>query len=210
MKIRATIGWNAAWLRRVIQFCCQELEDGPANLNAAFFSLAHNCSARGWACFHTHTIRVKINPLIHYPVASPKQRGLPELLHFDAVDVLVTYTAHELAHLSRWDRFAHAWSLAGKRDTNCERDTESLARGVLATFRHNRAELLEKWGDAGAGPVPPLTLHQLTCAKCARVWQGAAKPRDCHRRTCGRCFRSWDDAAQRGEFMIYERVRRGA
>lgn len=210
MEIRTTIGWNKAWLRRVIHFCCRELEYSPTNLNTAFFSLAHNCHYKGRAYYRKHIIRVQINPLIEYPIKTCHPRSLPELLHTDSIDLLVRITAHELAHLSRWDHYAYAWPLGGPRDTNLERDTDTLARGVLAAFRGKREELLDKWGDPGPGPVPPSTLHQLTCAKCSRVWRQARRPRNPQRVSCGQCFRTWDEAARHGEFLIYECVCRGA
>jgi hypothetical protein len=162
---------------------------------------------KGRAYLWYHNIRVQINPLARYPVKAEKQRGLAELLHHDPIELLIKITAHELAHLERWDRFGREWWCIGKRDTNLERDTERQARMVLADFRENREKLLASWGDPGPGPTPPTVIHQLTCKHCGQVWREARRPRDCHRRSCGTCFSSWKKAAQRGEFLVYERVK---
>jgi hypothetical protein len=206
MKIQSTIGWNKEWLRKVVAYCCRALGYNPANVNTAFFSLAHSRLYRGWAYLLDHNIRVQINPLARYPVEAAKQRGLAELLHHDPVELLIKITAHELAHLARWDRFGRGWRRIGKRDTNLERDTERLARMVLADFRENREKLLASWGDPGPGPTPPTVIHQLTCKQCGKVWRQARRPRDCRRRSCKTCFSSWYKAARRGEFLVYERV----
>jgi hypothetical protein len=206
MRIQSTIGWEKEWLRRVVTYCCRVLDYGPANVNTAFFSLAHNTTYKGRAYLLRHNIRVQINPLATYPIRAATQRGLPDLYHLDPVELLVGITAHEVAHLERWDRFARQWSRAGNRDANLERDTEALARTVLADFRANREKLMARWGEAGAGPVTPAVVHQLTCTKCGQVWRSVRPPRDCRRQSCGTCFSGWKEAATRGEFLAYERV----
>jgi hypothetical protein len=42
MRIQSTIGWNEEWLRKVVAYCCRVLEYSQANVNTAFFSLAHS------------------------------------------------------------------------------------------------------------------------------------------------------------------------
>jgi hypothetical protein len=150
-----TTGWNDRWLRCVIEWCCEKLEYPRTRLQLGNFSLAHNTTAKGRVRLESHKIRVKINPLIAYPLTARPQRSLPPETFRDAIELLVHITAHEIAHLDRWDRFARELRLRGKRDTFCERETENMARLVLSAFRKDRENLLTKWGDSGPGPVPP-------------------------------------------------------
>jgi hypothetical protein len=204
MKIKTTIGWNAGWLRKVVAYCCRQLDYDPGKVTAAHFSLCHNAAYRGKAYLESHSLRVKINPLNRYPLKGQQHRGLPELSRRDAVEVLVHVTAHEVAHLERYDRFARAWKFAARRDTQLERDTEQLARMALADFRQNRSGLLGGWGDAGPGPGRPAIVHQYTCARCGQVSQTGRRLSG--PRTCAHCFSSFEEGASRGEFLVHQRV----
>jgi hypothetical protein len=206
MKIINTSGWHTPWLRRLIRWACRQLDYGAQRINLARFSQAHNGPYGGCAYLGRHTIHVKINPLASYPLAELHVRGLAELVLHDAVEALLLVTAHEIAHLERWDRFARQLCRDGRRDTELERDTEHLARGVLATFRARRAELLAGWGDAGPGPVPPAVIHTFRCTRCGMVERCARRPFGAAARGCGRCFGTWKAAAAADEFLVYERL----
>jgi DNA-binding XRE family transcriptional regulator len=209
VKVTNSIGWETRWLREVVAFCCRELDYPARNIRAAHFSQCHNGDYRGWASYDAHKIRVKINPLNAYPVRSVPHRGLPPVGQADAVEVLVRVTAHEIAHLDRYDRFVKAHKERGGRDTRLEEDTERLARGVLKAFRERRGELLAGWGEAGPGPVPPGVVHRWECKRCGRDWESARAPSDPKRRSCPKCFKGWKEAEAAGEFLAYTRARRG-
>src|SRR5262245_28408080 len=117
-KIVNTIGWHTPWLRCVLQFCCSVLDYPYSRLVQAHFSLCHNASYRGWAYCEIRRVRVKINPLNRYPLVEKIPASLPTLEHVDPIDLLISLTAHELAHLERWDRFARQWAEQGRRDTH--------------------------------------------------------------------------------------------
>lgn len=206
MLIKNTIGWNTPWLRQLIRWVAHELEYDWRKISAAHFCLAHRSAGRGKAYCGRHTVRVKMNPLNLYPLTSAYPRALPPVTYADSVELLIGVTAHEVAHLERWDRFARKWQAQGRRDTQLERDTELLARAALAAFRSRREELLAGWGDRGPGPLPPEVVHQLTCRRCGTVWRSARRLPDSRRRSCRACFGRWEDAAQAGEFLAYERV----
>ncbi len=206
MQITNTTGWRTPWLQKVIKFCCRELGYPERRILRLGFRLAHTSGYRGRAVYDTHTITVNISPLIVYPIRARRQRGLPELKLVDAVEVLVSITAHEIAHLERWDRFVRGLKRSGGRDSQKEYDTERLARTVLTAFRSDRNSLMAAWGEAGVGPIRPSLIHRLTCRRCGGTWESARKPRDSHRTTCGKCFPSWSAANAVGEFLAYERI----
>jgi hypothetical protein len=208
MLIKSTIGWKKSWLRKVVSFCCRELGYNASNITRAIFSQAHSGEYAGRAYCGWHQIKVKINPINTYPVIDRYPRSLPPLELNDPVEVLVLITAHESAHLERWDRFVRGLKREGRRDTLLERDTERLARMVLASFRNQRKRLMEKWGESGPGPTPPSVIHQLRCRRCGHTWQCARRPSDCKKRSCRTCFSSWKEAAKRNEFLEYARVAR--
>lgn len=207
MEIRNTIGWTTPWLERLASFCCRELEYDPKRVRFAWFSLAHNGRYRGWARLDERKIRVKINPLNAYPLSDGKAvKSLPELIFADAVELVVAVSAHEIAHLERYERFARTLKLQGKRDTGCERDTEWLARQVLGAFRKDRGRLLAEWGESGPGPLPPGKIHRLTCPSCGAVYDHARAPSAPRDRFCRRCFPTREIAFSVGKRLVYEIV----
>lgn len=210
MDIKNTSGWNTPWLRKLIRFSARELDYDWARVRFAHFSKAHNCRYRGGAWLDSHTIRVKVNPLNEYPVTDNALKRLPPLLLMDAVELVVLITAHEIAHLERWDRFARPLWQRGGRDTECERATERLARDVLKAFRRERASPLQEWGEPGPGPIPPKVVHHMMCRRCGRSWRHSKAPRNVLRRSCGACFKSWKEAEAAGEFLLHEVVSTGS
>jgi hypothetical protein len=178
MRITNTIGWRTPWLERVIRFCCRTLDYPAERIAAAAFSPTEDSSYAARAYLRRHEITVKINPRNSYPFRMPRQRGLPDLFVADALDLLIDLTAHEIAHLERWDRFVRRLKESGGRDSNCEHDTERLARVVVEAFRHDRKRLLAAWGIAGPGPA----------GSCAPLWSGPASART---GTLARAVRRW-------------------
>jgi hypothetical protein len=205
MDIINTIGWKTPWLRRVIGFCCKDLDYPAQRIVKATFRQAHLAVGGGVAYCRRREIAIKINPVNSYPIYIKKVRDLPEISLRDAVEVLIHITAHEIAHLERWDRII--WNLPiGIRDTLCERDTEALARMVLKSFRDRRTDLLAAWGESGPGPTPPSVRHRLTCRSCGRKWEHARRPK-CHtKRFCRDCNPGWKRGMPDPEALLYERV----
>lgn len=207
MRLTTSIGWNRPWLRQMVRFCCKHLDYPYERLDSATFTRCHNAAFRGWAYCQAHVIRVKINPLNTYPLTSSRLKSLPAVTHADPVELLVRITAHEIAHLERWDRFARKLHDEGKRDALLEADTERHARRVLEDFRRLRPAVLESWGDdPGPGPVPPAFVHRLTCRTCGWSRETATRPSTATRRSCQTCFPTWEAAAAAGQFLTFDRV----
>jgi hypothetical protein len=61
MKIVNTIGWRTPWLRRVVAFCCRELDYPSTGLAGATFRKAGQSIYRGRADLLRREIRIKIN-----------------------------------------------------------------------------------------------------------------------------------------------------
>lgn len=207
MRLTTSIGWNRPWLRQMVRFCCKQLDYPNERLNSATFTRCHNSRYRGKVFLQTRVIRVKINPLNHYPFSDHVPKSLPPVLVADPIELVVLITAHEVAHLERWDRFARKLRFEGKRDTFLEADTERHARRVLEAFRERRPSVLESWDeDPGPGPVPPAFVHRLTCQTCGWSRETANRPSAATRRSCQTCFPTWEAAAAAGQFLTFERV----
>jgi hypothetical protein len=202
MEIVNTIGWRTPWLRRVVAYCCRELGYRPARIVKATFRKAGRAAWKGWASLNAREIRIKINPANRYPIDSRAHRGLAPTPLVDAVEVLVKLTAHEIAHLERWERFARDWRRQGRRDTFLERDTEALARGVLTAFRADRERLLAAWGEPGPGPAPPRYVYRTECPSCGSV---SVRARPCRTLYCT-CQGEWKRGMPEPAYLECRRV----
>jgi hypothetical protein len=191
-QIINTTGWNDAWLARMVSHCVAEVELDPAErrLRLARFSLAHNCTYRGWAYGGRRSIRVKINPLIIYPFVD-QRKGFPDIEYGDPIELAVMITAHELAHL-RWPDASEA-------------QTERRGRRVLLDFRRERLAIAARWGDPGPGPVRPETVYQLTCPTCGSEWHHVRRPRVATM-YCTACFPVEADARRSVARLLCERI----
>ena len=89
---------------------------------------------QGWARLKEKKIGVKINPLNNYPIVLRHQRGVPTEQFCDVIECMIGVTAHEVAHLKRWDGGIWESWVQGKRDSRCEQETELLACFVLRQF----------------------------------------------------------------------------
>jgi hypothetical protein len=213
MDITNDIGWRKRWLTKLMKFCCLDLDYPIDSIKKATFRLTYGKTHRGWAELHSHTIVIAINPLGIYPVPAEGPRGLPELVQTDVLELLVGITAHEIAHLARWDSFARDWKRLGKRDSKRELETERLARKVLTAFRHDRERLLDAWGESGRGMLHWDVIWRISCRRCGLTgitYDSGFVP---ERRHCPNCFPSWQAANAAGEFLTYERMpppRRGS
>jgi hypothetical protein len=203
MEIVNSIGWRTPWLRRVVAYCCRELGYPPPLVRKATFRRAHGARWRGWADLGCREVRIKINPANRYPLDAGRHRGLASMQVLDAVEALVLVTAHEVAHLERWERFAKDWKRRGKRDTFLERDTESLARGVLASFRADRGRLLPAWGISGQGPIPPRWVYRTECPSCGSA---AMHSRPTRKLYCIACHGKWKPGMPDPAFLECRRI----
>jgi hypothetical protein len=203
MEIVNSIGWRTGWLRRVVAYCCRQLGYPPSRVRKATFRKSHRGEFSGGADLGCREVQIKIDPRNRYPLDAGGYRGLAATAVADAVEALLLVTAHEVAHLERWERFARDWRRRGKRDVFKERDTESLARGVLAAFRADRERLLSAWGAAGPGPVPPRYVYRTECPSCGSF---AVHPRPSRKMYCVACHGKWKPGMPDPAFLECRRL----
>jgi hypothetical protein len=192
MQLVNTIGFREGWLRRLITYCCRELEYPRDRLRKATFSLCHSGDFKGKAYHDRRLIIVRMNAFLEYPLRLKATKLFPSFELADAIELVEFLTAHELAHLAFPDR--------------PESHIEGIGRNITLQFRRHRDQLLPRWGDPGPGPGPTHhkgTIHRWACRRCGRVSRSSRQGRDPHRRACGCCYKAWQVAAAAGEFMVY-------
>lgn len=155
-----------------------------------------------------------MNPRLVYPLRE-FYRGLRMVTLADSIEALLLITAHEIAHLERFDRFVKDLNESGRRDVGGELDTERMARRVFRDFCKDRDKILKAWGNPGSGaPLPsslrPSKIHRLTCRRCGESWDYERSPKNHFKRTCPNCFSTWAEAVRAGEYLVYERIKESA
>lgn len=172
MRFRNSTDLADGFLRKLVSWCCKQIDLPLSAVHGCQFT---HCAAlyrgRAWS---SGRILCRISkPGMPYDGSYPhtaKYRGLvntPTYTVNDRMEALVFLTAHELWHLVQYRR--------GHKAREAYNDT--VAIGVLKTFRESRETLLADWTrERERKPAVPLTERRAAkvAADLAR-WQRKAK-----------------------------------
>ena len=141
MKIINTTDHSNRMLRRMVSWCCRQLDLKVGYVNEANFRNRSRRCYSGVACKTRRGGRIvvsiaKTNEL--FPVKC-RRRGPIQNEYADRIEALVGVTAHELSHLCQYQ---------DERHKLVEHDSEWHEQHVLNAFRANRESLLSEWNDA--------------------------------------------------------------
>lgn len=144
MRIKNTSPFPDHFLRRMVGWICREYELPVARIREARFT---NCqfAFRGRAC-SSGRILIRIGGESGYPLLRkyPGRVHAPSYILQDRVEALVKVTAHEIAHIERWEyETRHREALI-----------DGIALKVLAAFRRKRDDLITLWSDPPKGRPP--------------------------------------------------------
>lgn len=177
MKIHNTTTWSSEFLRRMVSWCCREVDYPSTGLCVRFGN-----SRRQWgglAYLGRNRIGVRVSQHdADFPCRTRKHfTGAQELIA-DRVEALVKVTAHEIAHLEAYRRRSR--SRRGGGGGGSEQLTDQVAFTVLRKFRRHRGELESWWREPVAErPTKRRTTAQERRAKIAEMrlaeWARRAK-----------------------------------
>jgi hypothetical protein len=180
VKLKNTTDYEDRFLRRMVAWCCRQLEMPVKYVRGARFGNARHFWG-GLAYLDCRRIGVRVGspkncdqPLKHY-----KFRDGFQVVTNNRLEVLLLTTAHELAHLDAYRR-KNMTRGNGRGHGGSERYIEGRAAQVLEAFRAMRAELLSSWLVAPSTPAerPVLSVQQVRATKAISMldkWQRKAK-----------------------------------
>lgn len=146
MKLRNTTDFPDYFLRRLVSWCCRELELPASKVRQVTFANSRGAYG-GCAYLGNLSVGVRIGPPGYFPCKTAKHYdGLQETL-VDRTEGLVAVTAHELAHLEQYRRrtTTRRGGFGGS-----ERLTDAMAFRCLRAFREQRDSLLAEWSEPPA------------------------------------------------------------
>ena len=182
-----------AMLRRMVAWCCKELELPCRYVKEIAFRKSSRAYG-GLARRRGTVIGVRVGDASKFPTPTFKHRwGLQETIA-DRIEALVAITAHELAHAEAYYR--QSKTRKGGAGGGSERATDVAAFRVLRTFRENRAALLAAWNPAPAVVEPPAADE---AADIARAKELLAAAKAAHLRTL---LAKWEAKKKRAETAI--------
>jgi hypothetical protein len=154
MKIKNSTSWQDWMLRRMVSWCCKELEMPVRSVKLAVFRNSRSTwggCARGWR--GQISVCVTRNEA-EFPARCDNHKGGEPESFSDRFECLVAVTAHELYHIA-----AHCANDHRQRTRNygrggyqsSERVTCAQEIRVLKSFRTSREALLAEWNIAPDG-----------------------------------------------------------
>lgn len=147
LRFRNSTEWGDAFIRRMLRWVMKELGCRSTDLRQAQFTKCRwPCRGRAW---WSGRILVRVGESHHFPTAAWSYKGNSVPAHHDAIEALVSTTAHEVAHIVQYG-YARSTTgiraLVGKR---LEPVTCATEHAVTVAFREQRERLLAEWGDSG-------------------------------------------------------------
>lgn len=144
MKLKNTTDFPDYFLRRLVSWCCRQLDYPVRQLRAAEFTKTrHAFCGRAWSSRRI-LVRIGEDTNIDGAPRYPRERKYPDRKYAptctlqDRIEALIKVTAHELAHLSRWNDGVYR---------NREARVDGMAIAVLEKFRVDRDKLMEAWSE---------------------------------------------------------------
>lgn len=149
MRLANSTDFDDWFLRRMVAWCCREL-GVKGLLAAAFTKYSGSFRGRAWCCSRRILIRIGGDGRVaYYPMTLkyPGRKHAPTITIADRTEALLHVTAHEVAHLARWQD--------GQR-RNREARVDGMTLPLLEKFRASRDALLAEWNETPAAkPVKP-------------------------------------------------------
>lgn len=150
MKIKNSTDWPNHFLRRLVSWCCKQLDHPASKVRLAQFT-RYSGAYRGRA-WSSRRILCRVGSADRFPMAPDNRPGMAGEVFADQTEALVAVTAHELAHLAQY-REGRIGGLKQMRVTEPATRREEVR--VLRAFRANREVLLAEWSAAPPKPEKP-------------------------------------------------------
>lgn len=150
MKLKNTTDFPDHFLRRMVSWCCKELELPVRKVRNAAFGNRTNSAYSGHA-WYSMRIHISIGPEKFFPTGGHLYPGRTSEAYRtpmmnDRTEALVSITAHELTHLRTYDTFRSRPMIRQmRRGIGSERQTQYEMRRLTELFRANREVLLANW-----------------------------------------------------------------
>ena len=157
MKLQNTTKWSDVFLRRMISWCCRELDASARLIHIATFRQrrTRTYSGRAWVYERRIVVSININPN-SYPCRG--SYGAEGHMFHDAIEALVAVTTHECYHVAAVMEADHKQRTRRGRLGSSEALTIRAEKEVLEKFRAARTELLVEWSESPALKLAPVVL----------------------------------------------------
>lgn len=149
MKLKNTTDWTDHFLRRMVAWCCRQIDMPVRSIHSAVFRRSR-AAWGGCARYSRRQISVCVGDARHFPAnAGSHEKGEA---FADRLECLVAVTAHEAYHIAAHavDDHRQKTRRGTDRTASSERRTCLEEMRVLRVFRANRDALLAEWS------VPPV------------------------------------------------------
>lgn len=147
MKLANSTDWPNHFLRRMVAWCCRQIDLPPSSVRLATFRNRTTCSYSGHAWGSMRFV-VSIGPDSRFPTGGHLYPGRTDEAYrapvfADRIECLVAVTAHELTHLREYEQRRRNPAIR-----TGERRTMHNERRILEQFRAERESLLAVWNEA--------------------------------------------------------------
>lgn len=142
MRLTNTTDFPNHFLRRMVSWCCKQLDLPVRDVKAANFANSRSAWG-GRAYLRQRRISTRIGKASDFPATARQPGSKVTETIADRLECLVKVTAHELAHL---DNYKHGSTtrLRGGHGGG-EGRTQAMAFAVLRAFREQREQLVAEW-----------------------------------------------------------------
>jgi hypothetical protein len=160
VKLTNTTDYPDRFLRRMVSWCCRQLDLPVKHVRAARFRNRSDGLTSGHAYPGARRFCISLGRCYVWVGATTVTKTYPDRLKTGNTDDLVRVTAHELAHLmlaregsrTRVSRRYHSVSTGGS-----EPQTRRHENYVIEAFKGRRGELLAEWGREAPQEGPSAT-----------------------------------------------------
>jgi hypothetical protein len=168
MKLKNSTDWPDHFLRRMVSWCCKELDIPVRTIKEAVFrNRSHNFSGHAYPWRKRIVVSCAAQLV---PVPPNHERKYHKLGFEDAVDCLVAVAGHEIYHVAAEHVPEHKQRSRrfGRSAGSSEKATCHAEYKVQAAFRAQRESLLAAWSE-------PTTKDLTVKPKASTVERRAAK-----------------------------------
>jgi hypothetical protein len=178
MKIKNSTAWSDTFLRRLVSWCCRELEVPVRTIRTAEFKNGRRAFS-GYANGRRH-ITVRVGGVAQFPCPAGYRDS--DEVYADRIEALIAITAHEVYHLGARFVAEHQQRTRIGRNgfASGERVTRAAERKTLVAFRQEREPLLAVWSiePVARAPSPQPSVQAKRAARVTvllQQWQRRLK-----------------------------------